>query len=126
MTGRRPTLRLMRNGYIRAASIPPLLVEAQVRANAACEQAWRIARPASDFAAVAPLLTEVVRLVRAQAAHLAEALGMAPYDALMDGFQPGVTSDAWRRPCSPGTPPGSPTPCRASRRRRPGTPPRCR
>ena len=86
-------LRLMRNAYTRAASMPPQLVEAQVRANTACEQAWRIARPASDFAAVAPLLAEVVRLVRVQAAHLAEALGMTPYDALVDGFQPGVTSD---------------------------------
>jgi len=86
-------LRLMRRAHTQASAVPPDLVEAQVRANTACEQAWRIARPASDFAAVAPLLTEVVRLVRVQADHLSAAIGLSPYDSLMDLYQPGAGAD---------------------------------
>ena len=39
---------------------------------------------------VRPHLEEVVRLVREAAAALAPALGLQPYDALMDGFQRGM------------------------------------
>jgi carboxypeptidase Taq len=66
------------------------LVEAQARANSACEKVWREARRLSDFAQVRPHLAEVVRLVREAAACLGPALGLSPYDALMDGFQHGV------------------------------------
>jgi carboxypeptidase Taq len=87
---RAANLRLMRHAHIRATAIPADLVEAQARANSACEKVWREARRASDFALVAPLLAEVVNLVRQQAAALAPALGLSPYDALMDGFQRGI------------------------------------
>jgi len=87
----RANLALMRRRHRRATALPPDLVEAMARATNACEAAWREARRASDFPAVAPLLAEVVRLVRAQAHALADATGLAPYDALLDGFQPGLT-----------------------------------
>ncbi len=83
-------LRLMRHAYIRATALPTDLVEATARANSACETVWREARRTSDFALVAPELAEVVRLARETAAALAPALGLSPYDALMDGYQPGI------------------------------------
>ena len=83
-------LALMRHAHIRATAVPSDLVEAQARANSRCEKVWRDARRTSDFAAVAPDLAEVVRLVRHQADALAPALGLSPYDALMDGYQRGV------------------------------------
>ncbi len=83
-------LGLMRHAYLRATAIPPDLVEATARANSACETVWREARRTADFAMVAPHLTEVVRLVREAASALAPALGLSPYDALMDGYQPGI------------------------------------
>ncbi|GAN76577.1 carboxypeptidase M32 [Acidisphaera rubrifaciens] len=83
-------LRLMRHAHTRATALPLSLVEAQARANAACETIWRQARRDSDFEAVRPALTEVVRLVRETATALAPALGLSPYDALMDGFQRGI------------------------------------
>jgi carboxypeptidase Taq len=83
-------LRLMRHAYTRATAMPPDLVEAQARANSACEKVWRDARRQSDFALVRPHLVEVVRLTRVAAAALAPALGLNPYDALMDGFQRGM------------------------------------
>ncbi len=85
-------LALMRHAHTRATAMPADLVEAQARANSACEKVWREARAAADFARVVPQLTEVIRLVREQAAALAPALGLSPYDALMDGFQRGIGS----------------------------------
>ncbi|MEJ0018066.1 MAG: carboxypeptidase M32 [Acetobacteraceae bacterium] len=87
---RAANLRLMRHGYTRATAMPPDLVEAQARANSACEKVWREARRLSDFAMVLPHLEEVVRLMREAAAALAPALGLDPYDALMDGYQRGM------------------------------------
>jgi carboxypeptidase Taq len=87
---REANLRLMRHAYLRATAVPADLVEAAVRANTACEQIWREARRTSDFALVAPALTEVLRLVRETASALASALGLSPYDSLMDGYQPGI------------------------------------
>ena len=83
-------LGLMRHAHLRATAIPDDLVEAQARANSACEKVWREARRNSDFAAVAPYLVEVVSLVRQAADAMAPALGLSPYDALMDGFQRGI------------------------------------
>jgi len=87
---REANLALMRQAYVRATALPADLVEAQARANSACEKIWRDARKASDFALVRPHLEEVVRLVRQSADALAPALGLSPYDALMDGNQRGV------------------------------------
>lgn len=83
-------LRLMRHAHTRASALPGTLVEAQARENSACEKIWREARARSDFAQVRPQLETVVRLAREQAAALAPALGLAPYDALMDGYQCGI------------------------------------
>ena len=83
-------LRLMRHAHTRATALPSDLVEARARADSACEKVWRTARAAADFALVEAPLAEVVRLTREAAAALAPALGLSPYDALMDGFQRGV------------------------------------
>ncbi|HEY8611966.1 MAG TPA: carboxypeptidase M32 [Roseomonas sp.] len=83
-------LALMRRAHLRATALPPALVEATARANSACEKIWREARPRADFAAVRPWLEDVVSLQRETAAALSAATGLTPYDALMDGFQPGI------------------------------------
>jgi carboxypeptidase Taq len=83
-------LRLMRRAHLHATALPGDLVEAQTRANSACEKVWRQARAASNFTAVRPALAEVVRLAREQAGALAAATGLAPYDSLMSLYQPGV------------------------------------
>ncbi len=86
-------LRLMRQAYVRAKAVPEDLVVAQAKANATCEKAWRAARQTADFVQVEPYLAEVLRLTRETAQALASALNLSPYDALMDGYQPGVTAD---------------------------------
>jgi len=85
-------LHLMRRAHARASALPGALVEATSRANSACETIWREAKAKADFAMVAAPLAEVVRLQRETAQALGAALGMDPYDALMDGYQPGVTA----------------------------------
>ena len=85
-------LSLMRRAHARAAALPTDLVERTARANSACEKVWRAAKAASDFAAVRPHLEGVIRLQRETASALSAALGLSPYDALMDGYQPGVSA----------------------------------
>ena len=87
---RAANLRLMRHAHTRATALPNALVEAQARANSACEKVWREARRTNDFAMVRGHLAEVVKLVREQAAGLAPALNLSRYDALMDGYQRGI------------------------------------
>ncbi|HEV7458707.1 MAG TPA: carboxypeptidase M32 [Roseococcus sp.] len=104
-------LALMRRAHRRATALPTALVEASTRANAACEKVWRDAKAASDFALVRPFLEEVLRLQRETAQAYAAATGLSPYDALMEGYQPGVTAaevepvftayEAWLREALP-------------------------
>jgi carboxypeptidase Taq len=91
----------MRHRHAHATALPTDLVAALVRATTAAEMVWREARPRADFARLRPALEEVLRLVREEAAAKAAALGLKPYDALLDGYEPGVTTaeiDAWFAP----------------------------
>lgn len=83
-------LALIRHAHTRATALPSDLVEAQARANSTCEKVWRDAKARSDFASVRAFLAEVIRLTREAAAALSGALGLSPYDALMDGYQRGI------------------------------------
>jgi carboxypeptidase Taq len=87
---RAANLGLMRHALTRAAAVPGALVEAATRANSACEKIWREARENADYRQVLPAFTEVLRLAREQARALGDALGLSPYDALMDGYQRGI------------------------------------
>jgi carboxypeptidase Taq len=81
-------LREMRRQWRHAVAVDGALVEALSKACATCEMVWRAARPESDFAAIAPSLAEVLRLVREQAAAKAVALGTSRYEALLDQYEP--------------------------------------
>lgn len=85
-------LREMKRAWVRETCLPADLVEAASKAESRCEQAWRKLRPHNDWAAFAPLLAEVVARKRDVAAALSSRLGLAPYDALLDGFEPGARS----------------------------------
>ena len=70
---------------------PPLIARL-AKATARAEVFWVEARKASDFKIFAPHLEEVVKLVRDKAALLGQARGLAPYDALVDAFTPGIST----------------------------------
>jgi carboxypeptidase Taq len=85
----RANLAEMRRAWIHATALEPRLVEALSRANSRCEQLWREARPAADFARILPALREVLGLVREAASAKAGPLGVSPYEALLDEYEPG-------------------------------------
>ncbi|HSO41866.1 MAG TPA: carboxypeptidase M32, partial [Rhodospirillales bacterium] len=89
---RQANLREMRRLWRHATALSEVQVEALSRATSACEAAWRDARAESDFAAVAGKLKAVLALVRETAAAKSEALGLSPYDALLDEYEPGGRS----------------------------------
>ena len=87
--GESANLREMRDMWRRAVALPEDLVTELSRACSACETAWRAARPANDFAAILPALERALARIREKAAILAQALDLAPYDALLDAYEPG-------------------------------------
>jgi carboxypeptidase Taq len=88
----RANLREIRRSWTSSNALPARLVEEMSLAASRCEHAWRAQRPAGDWAGFLGNLREVVRLAREEAKHLAGATGLAPYDALMDQYEPGMTS----------------------------------
>ncbi|WP_232631182.1 carboxypeptidase M32 [Methylobacterium sp. Leaf118] len=86
----RANLREMRRAHVHAAAVPGDLVSAASKAATRCEMVWREARAASDFARLRPPLEEVLRLQRQVGEAKGAALGLAPYDALLDGYDPGM------------------------------------
>ncbi len=88
----RANLREMRRAWRASNALPQALVQAKSLAVSRCEHAWRSQRPANDWSGYAQNLREVVRLTREEARHLADAKGMSLYDALMDNYEPGMSS----------------------------------
>jgi len=85
-------LREMRRQRDHAIATPATLVSRLAKATSRAENRWLEARTLGRFDAFAPHLEEVVHLVRDKAALLGQALNLAPYDALVDEFSPGVTT----------------------------------
>jgi carboxypeptidase Taq len=88
----RANLREMRRQRDYAIATPPSLIARLAKATARAEVFWVEARKANDFKLFAPHLQEVVHLVRDKAALLGQARGLAPYDALVDAFTPGIST----------------------------------
>jgi carboxypeptidase Taq len=88
----RANLDEMRRDWLHAAAVPTMLVESLSKACSACEMTWRKARPQSDFALVAEPLDHVLALTREVARIKSDALGVSPYDALLDQYEPGGRS----------------------------------
>jgi carboxypeptidase Taq len=82
----------MRRQRDHAIATPPSLIARLAKATSRAEVFWVEAKKANDFKLLAPHLEEVVRLVRDKAALLGQARGLAPYDALVDGFTPGIST----------------------------------
>jgi len=75
--------------FRRASALDETFVTELSKASSTCDQAWRRARAESDFSIAAAPLTELVALVREEAARIGEAIDLDPYDALLDAYEPG-------------------------------------
>jgi len=74
-----------------ATKLPRGLVEEMARVEASAFEAWRKARATNDFALFAPWLARTITLQR----EVADRLGFKKtrYDALLDLYEPGLTSE---------------------------------
>jgi len=88
----RANLREMRREWRHSNALPEALVQRAVLVQAHCEHAWRGQRQANDWAAFAPNLRAVLAIAREEAQALSQQLGMSRYDALIDRYEPGMTS----------------------------------
>ena len=86
-------LREIRRLVDNATCVPADLVRRLGLATSASEQAWRIHRAANDWNAMQPHLVKVVALNREKAAVMAEARGCSLYNALLDTYEPGATTE---------------------------------
>lgn len=85
-------IREMRHSYIHANCMDAKLVSALAKTASESERVWRSARAENNFAAFAPSLEKMIGLVRESAQVKAEALGLSPYDALLDSYDAGTRS----------------------------------
>lgn len=86
----RATARVLRRDYDKATKVPEQLVRDLAEAHGKAYQAWTEARPADDFSMFEPHLKRVIELKCQEA----DALGWEGerYDALVDNFEPGMTT----------------------------------
>jgi len=81
-------VREIRRAYDRAVKLPRRLVEELARVTTRAQPVWQEARQNNDFEAFRPSLEKIVELKREEA----QAVGYkgAPYDALLDEYEPGA------------------------------------
>ena len=79
----------MRHRWTHANALPADLVAAFSTAASACEMVWREARASNNFADFKKAFEPLLALIREKAEAKSAALGLAPYDALIDGYDPG-------------------------------------
>ena len=83
-------LRELQRDYDRETKLPRALVEEMARVSASSSQAWSDARDNDDFRSFAPWLEKTFAL----AGEKADALGYVEtrYDALLEDYEPGMTT----------------------------------
>jgi len=84
-------VREMRRAFDKERRMPRRLVEEWARVTAVAQQTWADARRRDDYAAFAPWLDRIFALARERA----DAVGYAGvrYDALVDDYEPGMTTN---------------------------------
>lgn len=82
-------LNWMEKKYLSAACISSKLTEQVTKATMASEQEWRKLREKNHWQAFMPYLEKTFSLVKEIAERKSQALGMSPYDALLDEYAPG-------------------------------------
>ena len=85
------TVREIRRAFDRECRLPRKLVEEWARVTAMSQQAWAEARRRDDYPSFAPWLERIFALAREKS----DAIGHdgERYDALLDDFEPGMTTD---------------------------------
>lgn len=82
----------MERSFHHANALPNDLVSALTKATSHCTHVWQAARPKDDFESFAKAFEPVLKLVREASVAKSEALGLEPYDAMLDEYDPGMSS----------------------------------
>jgi carboxypeptidase Taq len=85
-------LRHIKRDYERTSKVPARLATELARVTSVSQGVWAEARANDDFDSFAPALSEVLALKREEAAALAK--GGPLYDALLDDYEPGATTQS--------------------------------
>ncbi|QFU21598.1 carboxypeptidase M32 [Shewanella eurypsychrophilus] len=85
-------LREIRYQFMQANVVPADLVQAKTQLAYRCEHAWRDQRKNNDWQGFKPNLEALMKLVREEASIRAQAQDLSPYDALLNKFEPGMTT----------------------------------
>ena len=86
-------LREFKRSYVNLTCLSSDFVTRQVGARIRCEQVWRALRPGGNWAEFLPAFKGIVALTREEAQMRAAVLGLEPYDALIEQFDPGSRAD---------------------------------
>lgn len=84
-------VRELRRGFDKECRMPRRLVEESARVTALASRAWEQARKKNDYKSAAPWLNQVFLIAREEAD--ASGHNGDRYDALLDDYEPGMTSD---------------------------------
>ncbi|MBF9000435.1 carboxypeptidase M32 [Vibrio nitrifigilis] len=87
-------LREMKQQWQQATVLPDEFVEAKSLAGSKCEHAWREQRTQNDWQGFIANWQEVVTLSQQEAQIRAEVAGTTPYDAMLNLYEPGTTSES--------------------------------
>lgn len=85
-------LREAKRSYLVANQLPTRLVKAKAKAGAKCEHAWRGQKSENNWQGFLKNFEEVVALSQEEAQIRSDGKA-TPYDALMDLYEPGMTSN---------------------------------
>ena len=98
-TVEKASVRVVGKEYRRNKAIPASFIEEYAVAQTQAQSAWVEARKASDFSLFEPLLEKMMGFAR----RFADYYGFEdePYDALLDGFEPGMTTAKVRQIIAP-------------------------
>lgn len=88
----RVSLATLKRHWMMRNILPADLVEQQSLTGSQCEHAWRSQRKENDWEGFKANLKPVVELARQEAAIRSQATGLSRYDALLDIYEPGMTS----------------------------------
>ncbi|MGI4787668.1 MAG: carboxypeptidase M32 [Janthinobacterium lividum] len=83
-------VRAARRDFDQATKVPTALVAEMTRVTSLAHAHWAEARAASDWSRFAPWLKQILELTRSVADHLGH--GGERYDALLDQYEPGMTT----------------------------------
>ena len=85
-------VREARRSFDRATKLPRRLVEELSRTTTLAQQAWVKAREDTEFPVFLPWLEKMIGLKREEAQAIGYGRGV-PYDALLDDYEPGMTTN---------------------------------